>query len=281
MISNRCARKSLVTNCNSIISKNYLRFLVDSNEKQYKYKNMENLDRIVAFRRFLWRIQYPNVIIYLLYSGNSVILQGENFGEMDFESLLNALNRGLWVSAAAKDCPDVADALLRCADMCHEFNMLPPSKSEKRNELLKSLLGKAGNGLTIHSPFRCDFGFNIRIGDNFVGNFNLSILDEAEVTIGDNVMIGPNCSLITITHALTAAQRNAGVMAARPITIGNNVWIAANVVVLPGVEIGEGAVIGAGSVVTKSIPANMLAVGNPCRPLRPVTEEDRVEVFTF
>lgn len=215
-----------------------------------------------------------------LYSGNSVILQGENFGEMDFDSLLNALNRGLWVSAAAKDCPDVADALLRCADMCHEFNMLPPSKSEKRNELLKSLLGKAGNGLTIHSPFRCDFGFNIRIGDNFVGNFNLSILDEAEVTIGDNVMIGPNCSLITITHALTAAQRNAGVMAARPITIGNNVWIAANVVVLPGVEIGEGAVIGAGSVVTKSIPANMLAVGNPCRPLRLVTDEDRVEVFT-
>ena len=208
-------------------------------------------------------------------------MQGENFGEMDFESLLNALNRGLWVSAAAKDCPDVADALLRCADMCHEFNMLPPSKSEKRNELLKSLLGKTGDGLTIHSPFRCDFGFNIRIGDNFVGNFNLSILDEAEVIIGDNVMIGPNCSLITITHALTAAQRKAGVMAARPITIGNNVWIAANVVVLPGVEIGEGAVIGAGSVVTKSIPANMLAVGNPCRPLRPVTEEDRVEVFTF
>ena len=122
--------------------------------------------------------------------GNSVILQGENFGEMDFDSLLNALNSGLWVSAAAKDCPDVADALLRCADMCHEINMLPPSKSEKRNELLKSLLGKAGNGLTIHSPFRCDFGFNIRIGDNFVGNFNLSILDEAEVTIGDNVMIG-------------------------------------------------------------------------------------------
>lgn len=205
----------------------------------------------------------------------------ENFDEMDFDSLLNALNSGRWVSAAAKDCPDVADALLRCADMCHEFNMLPPSKSEKRNELLKSLLGKTGNGLTIHSPFRCDFGFNIRIGDNFVGNFNLSILDEAEVTICDNVMIGPNCSLITITHALTAVQRNAGVMAARPITIGNNVWIAANVVVLPGVEIGEGAVIGAGSVVTKSIPANMLAVGNPCRPLRPVTEEDRVEVFTF
>lgn len=225
-------------------------------------------------------ISYSGVVFWH-YSGNSVILRCENFGEMDFDSLLNALNSGRWVSAAAKDCPEVADALLRCADVCHEFNMLPPSRSEKRNELLKSLLGKTGNGLTIHSPFRCDFGFNIRIGDNFVGNFNLSILDEAEVTIGDNVMIGPNCSLITITHALTAAQRNAGVMAARPITIGNNVWIAANVVVLPGVEIGEGAVIGAGSVVTKSIPANMLAAGNPCRPLRPVTDEDRVEVFTL
>ncbi len=198
---------------------------------------------------------------------------------MNFKSLLKALNQGLWVSASAKDCPDVADALGRCAELCHEINMLPPSKSDKRNRLLESLLGKVGERFIIHSPFRCDFGFNIRIGNNFVGNFNLAILDEADVEIGDNVMIGPNCSLVTITHALTVEQRNAGVMAARPIKVGNNVWIAANVVVLPGVEIGEGAVIGAGSVVTKSIPPHMLAVGNPCRPLRPVTDADRVEVF--
>ena len=152
---------------------------------------------------------------------------------MNFKSLLKALNQGLWVSASAKDCPDVADALGRCAELCHEINMLPPSKSDKRNRLLESLLGKVGERFIIHSPFRCDFGFNIRIGNNFVGNFNLAILDEADVEIGDNVMIGPNCSLVTITHALTVEQRNAGVMAARPIKVGNNVWIAANVVVLP------------------------------------------------
>lgn len=151
-----------------------------------------------------------------------------------------------------------------------------PSLKAERQEAFRKLLGKVGENLVIHSPFRCDFGFNIRIGNNFVGNFNLTILDEAEVTIGDNVMIGPNCSLITITHALDSDQRNEGIMAARPITIGDNAWIAANVVILPGVEIGEGAVIGAGSVVTRSIPAGMLAVGNPCRPLRPVSDSDRV-----
>ena len=147
--------------------------------------------------------------------------------------------------------------------------------------MISSLLGSVGDGVVIHSPFRCDLGFNIHIGRNFVGNFNLSILDEAEVRIGDNVFIGPNCSLITIIHAFEPEQRNAGVMAANPVTIGDNVWIAANVVVLPGVEIGDGAIIGAGSVVTKSIPANTLAAGNPCRVIREITEKDEVNVSSI
>lgn len=192
------------------------------------------------------------------------------------QNIFRLLNDGAWLHAGADDLPEVTDLLQRCADTCHEINSLRPSMAGQRDELFRALLGSVGERFVIHSPFRCDFGFNIRIGENFVGNFNLSILDEAEVTIGDNVMIGPNCSLVTIAHALVPDQRNEGIMQARPITIGDNVWIAANVVILPGVTIGEGAVIGAGSVVVKSVPAGMLAVGNPCRPLRPITDSDRV-----
>lgn len=137
---------------------------------------------------------------------------------------------------------------------------------------MREMIGSIGGRFVIHSPFRCDFGTNIHIGDNFIGNFNLAILDEAEVTIGNNVFIGPNCSLCTIVHALDAGQRNAGIMRALPITVGDDVWIAANVVVLPGVTIGRGAVIGAGSVVTKDVPAGVLAAGNPCRVIREIGE---------
>lgn len=192
------------------------------------------------------------------------------------KEIFDLLNRGLWLHAGANDLPEVTELLRKCADTCHEINSLRPSMTEQRAGLFRSLLGSVGERFVIHSPFRCDFGFNIRIGDNFVGNFNLAILDEAKVTIGDNVMIGPNCSLVTIVHALLPDQRNEGIMQAKPITIGNDVWIAAGATVLPGVTIGDGAVIGAGSVVVKSIPAGMLAAGNPCRPLRPVTEADRV-----
>jgi len=192
------------------------------------------------------------------------------------QDILQLLKNGEWVHAGANDCLEISQLLTLCADKCHELNMMRPSMRNEREHILRSLLGSAGNRLTIHNPFRCDFGFNIHIGDDFVGNFNLTILDEAEVKIGDNVMIGPNCSLITITHALQFDQRAEGMMRALPITIGNNVWIAANVTVLPGVTIGDGAVIGAGSVVTKSIPAGMLAVGNPCRTIRLVSSQDRI-----
>lgn len=192
--------------------------------------------------------------------------------------IFELLNNGDWVRAGAKDSPEVSEKLVRCADKCHEFNSLRPSMIERRRAIVEELLGSIGENFVLHSPFRCDFGFNIHIGDNFVGNFNLSILDEVSVVIGDNVMIGPNCSLVTIVHALDAHQRNEGVMMAKPIVIGDNVWIAANVVILPGVSIGDGAVIGAGSVVTKSIPGNVLAVGNPCKVVRGITDSDKVSV---
>lgn len=196
------------------------------------------------------------------------------------DDLLDMLRQGEWVYGSAKELPDVAALLQRCADACHEINSLPPSHTQRRLSLLRSLLGYLGDSPAVNPPFRCDFGFNIRIGDNFIGNFNLTILDEALVSIGNNVMIGPNCTLATISHAMLPRQRAAGVMRALPITIGNDVWLAANVVVLPGVTIGDGAVIGAGSVVTKSIPAATFAAGNPCRPIRPITDADRVAPHT-
>lgn len=199
---------------------------------------------------------------------------------MSIEEILDALRRGQWLHAGAADFPEISALLAECADRCHELNLMRPSDVEARDRLLRKILGSAGDRLVINSPFRCDFGFNIHVGDNFIGNFNLSILDEAEVRIGRNVQIGPNCTLITITHALDAEQRNAGVMCARPVTIGDNVWLASNVTVLPGVEIGSGSIIGAGSVVTRSIPSGVVAVGSPCRVLRPVTDADRVEVFS-
>lgn len=192
------------------------------------------------------------------------------------KDILNDLRNGKWMHAGAADLPDVSRLLTVCADKCHELNHLRPSAGKEREALIRSILGSVGDRFVINSPFRCDFGFNIHVGNNFIGNFNLSILDEAEVRIGNNVQIGPNCSIITITHALDPEQRNAGIMQARPVTIGDNVWLAANVVVLPGVEIGHGSVIGAGSVVTKSIPANVLAMGTPCRVIRPITGDDRV-----
>lgn len=172
------------------------------------------------------------------------------------------LRSGEWMNGFADG---IGDALGLCENLCFALNSLPPSEREKRETIIRSILGHIGTRFTIHSPFRCDLGFNIRIGENFVGNFNLTILDEAEVNIGDNVFIGPNTTLCTIIHAYDAEKRNAGIMRALPINIHDNVWIAANVVVLPGVTIGEGAIIGAGSVVTKDVAPGTIVAGNPAK----------------
>lgn len=172
--------------------------------------------------------------------------------------------------ASASDLPEVSVKLQETADKCFALNSLRPSQITERQELLREILGSTGESFTIYSPFRCDLGFNIHIGENFIGNFNLTILDEAEVRIGDNVMIGPNCSLITVTHHSDALERRNGLMRGLPITIGNNVWIAANVVVLPGVTIGDNAIIGAGSVVTKDVEPNTVVAGNPAKFIRKI-----------
>ncbi len=163
---------------------------------------------------------------------------------------------------------------LQCKDLCFRFNNLLPSQQTEQMELLQQILGKTGQMFTILTPFFCDYGYNIEIGENFFANHNCVILDCAKVLFGDNVFIAPNCCFSTAGHPINFEQRNQGLEFAYPITVGHNVWIGANVTVLPGVTIGDNSVIGAGSVVNKDIPANVVAVGNPCRVLRKITEED-------
>ena len=165
-----------------------------------------------------------------------------------------------------------------CKAKCHELNRLHPSQTEDRETIIRQLFGKTKKRFLIEQPFYCDYGYNIEIGENFYANMNCTILDAAKVTFGDNVFIAPGCGFYTAGHPLDAGQRNRGLEYARPITIGDNVWIGAQACVLPGVTIGNNSVIGAGSVVTKDIPANVVAAGNPCRiikgiPLHPDTSK--------
>lgn len=162
-----------------------------------------------------------------------------------------------------------------CKEACYEYNRLPPARKAERAAILRRLLGKTGKEFVIEQPFFCDYGYNIEIGENFFINVNGVILDGAKVTFGDDVFIAPNCGFYTAGHPLDARQRKQGLEYAYPITIGNGVWIGAHVCVMPGVTIGDNTVIGGGSVVTKDIPANVVAVGNPCRVIRAITEADK------
>lgn len=167
--------------------------------------------------------------------------------------------------------------LRTCKDICYKYNNLLPSDDTAKDSVLRELLGKVGKNLIVTQPFYCDFGYNIEIGDNFYTNYNCIILDGAKVTIGNNVFIAPNCCISTANHPLDAEQRNKGIEYATPITIKDSVWIGASVTILSGVTIGENSVIGAGSVVTKDIPDGVIAVGNPCKVLRKITEKDKFD----
>ena len=157
----------------------------------------------------------------------------------------------------------------------HEYNSTCPGDDKKMKEMIKNILGKTGEEICIEQPFRCDYGKNIEVGNNFFANYNCVILDVAKVTIGENVMFAPNVSIYTAGHPIHPESRNSGYEYGIPVTIGDNVWIGGNVVITPGVTIGNNVVIGAGSVVTKDIPHNVIAVGSPCRVLREITEDDR------
>lgn len=165
---------------------------------------------------------------------------------------------------------DLVEDRYKCKQLCYEFNNTPFTKPEHMSDIIRKLFGKTKERFNINPVFYCDYGYNIEIGENFYSNHNLIILDCAKVKFGDNVFIGPNCGFYTAEHPLDAETRNKGLEFAKPINIGNNVWLGGNVCVMPGVTVGDNCVIGAGSVVTKDIPPNTVAVGNPCRIIKQI-----------
>lgn len=155
----------------------------------------------------------------------------------------------------------------------HQFNRMDPELTCERHDLLRPWLAAPTEHFHIETPFHCDYGYNISIGEHTYINYNLTVLDCGKVTIGKNAFIGPNVSIYTPNHPLGATQRNSGVETAYPVTIGDNVWLGGSVTILPGVTIGDNTVIGAGSVVTRDIPSNVVAAGNPCRVIKDIPAE--------
>lgn len=188
------------------------------------------------------------------------------------ERMLAALPYKAWLDGLAEE-------RLECKKKIYVFNLLPPDERDKVPELLKKLLGKTGENIFIEAPFHCDYGWNIEVGENFFANYNLTILDVGKVTIGKNAQIAPNVSIYTAGHPIHPDSRNSGYEYGIPVTIGDNVWIGGNTVIMPGVTIGDNVVIGGGSVVTKNIPNWSMAAGNPCKIIRKITEDDRKYYF--
>jgi maltose O-acetyltransferase len=153
-------------------------------------------------------------------------------------------------------------------NLLFRLNNLAPDNFKEKSAIFKLIFKELGRNIFIELPFRCDYGYNISIGKNFFANYNCTFLDSAPIIIGDHVLFGPNVSLYTSGHPIEIEKRKKLFQFAKSIVIENNVWIGGNTVVNPGVTIGENSVIGAGSVVTKSIPANVVAAGNPCKVIR-------------
>lgn len=169
----------------------------------------------------------------------------------------------------------------KCKDLCFEYNALRPTQIEERKSLLKNILGKTKESFTIQSPFWCDYGYHIEVGENFYANHGCVMLDGAKITFGDNVFIAPDCGFYTAGHPIDFERRNQGLEYAYPISVGNNVWFGGGVKVMPGVKIGNNVVIGGGSIVTKDIPDNVIAAGNPCKVLRAITDADLQKDYTW
>ena len=171
--------------------------------------------------------------------------------------------------------PEFEAEIEKCKNKCREYNKLRPYDRAAQSEMLKTILGKMGREVIITPPVWFDYGYRTEVGDYFFSNHNFIIQDGGKVTFGDYVFIGPNVCFTTAEHAIDPEMRKAGIEIAKPITVGNNVWIGAGSTVLAGVTVGDNSVIGAGSVVTDDIPANVVAVGVPCRPIREITEKDK------
>ena len=165
----------------------------------------------------------------------------------------------------------------RAKRLTWRYHQLDPTDWDSRTQILQELLGHLGEDSWIEPPFRCDYGTQISIGDHFFANYDCIFLDVAPITIGNRVMFGPRVCLYTAGHPLDAATRNTGLEFGKPIAIGDDVWLGGNVVVLPRVTIGAGTVVAAGCVVRRDLPPHVLAAGNPCQVLRPITEADRLK----
>ncbi len=169
------------------------------------------------------------------------------------------------------DDPQLRADNLHAQDLLQRYNATGADERDLRTTLLAQLLGSCGQGVTILPPLRADYGQYVHIGDHTFVNYDCILLDVAEIRIGAHCQIAPRVSILTATHPLDPQQRRDGWESGEPITIGDNVWLGAGVIVLPGVTIGDNTVVGAGSVVTRDLPANVVAVGNPCRPMRDIT----------
>lgn len=183
--------------------------------------------------------------------------------------------RGLLYRAGGDQ--ELSDLWLLSKELINQFNQSSLCNKEEQKSILTRLLGGIGNDCLIVPPFYCDYGHNIRIGDHFFANTNLVILDCTKVTIGNHVYIGPNVGIYTAAHPFEVSLRRQNLEFARPIFIGDDVWIGGHVSILPGVNIGSRSVIGAGSVVTKDIPENVVAAGNPCKVIRKLSEQELKE----
>ena len=172
-------------------------------------------------------------------------------------------------------CEGLPEERLRGKELMYDFNLTRPSEEAKRRELISKMFGRVGKDPWIEPPIHFAYGSNIFIGDHFYANFNFTIVDDYTVTIGDSVLIAPNVTISVTGHPVHHELRKTGEMFSFPVTIGNYVWIGSNVVINPGVTIGDNSVIGAGSVVTRDIPANVVAAGIPCKVLREIDERDK------
>ena len=184
------------------------------------------------------------------------------------------MKAGLWYDANYD--AELVQQRLIAEDLCFELNNTRPGNMEQRNAILKKLIPDLGADCQILSPFVTDYGCGCHIGEGTFINHNAYLMDGGGITIGSHCFIGPNCGMYTAKHPILPEERNCGLEKALPIGVGNNCWLGGGVSILPGVTIGDNTIIGAGSVVTKDIPANVIAVGNPCRVLRSITADDRL-----
>lgn len=169
----------------------------------------------------------------------------------------------------------VWNEMLSVRKLIQQYNTMDVCDLDGLQNLIGKIFGKVGKNCCVNPPFHCDYGSHISVGDNFFANYNCVILDVASVEIGNNVFFAPNVAVYTAGHPVHPQARNSMYEYGMPIKIGNNVWVGGNTVILPNVTIGDNSVIGAGSVVTKDIPPNVIATGNPCRVIREITDEDK------